>query len=256
MNVKVFRPHIDDVERLSFGKGAKKQRGTGSRSVCHRLNQDERKLYDLAKQAGYLTVRGTGYRKERKGSPLCNIYRQRCDAQEELCVIVKKNTVEDTVVIDFSTLRVGNDEAFVQSILVNVFQAKYPDLYWSVVKQNQADADIYASNDHRIVRRTLSKTSVVFPIDWDAVRTKPIWGVNERLITVTCDRDVAKALALDVLKESHNFDLSVATDSTNESQSFDDQKMIIEKAEIAPQKDMDSVNGDSDCDSSIDWDDI
>lgn len=47
---KVFRPHLDDVERLSYGKGAKKQRGTGSKYHCHRLNQEERKLFELAKK--------------------------------------------------------------------------------------------------------------------------------------------------------------------------------------------------------------
>lgn len=56
---KVFRPNLDNVESLSFGKGAKRNRGMGSRYVCHRLNIDERTCYELAKKAGYLTVRGT-----------------------------------------------------------------------------------------------------------------------------------------------------------------------------------------------------
>lgn len=34
------RPTLDDVERISYGQGAKK-RGTGSRQVPHRLNGDE-----------------------------------------------------------------------------------------------------------------------------------------------------------------------------------------------------------------------
>lgn len=37
------RPSLDDVERLSRGQAAKK-RGTGSRGVCHRLNESERKV--------------------------------------------------------------------------------------------------------------------------------------------------------------------------------------------------------------------
>jgi hypothetical protein len=253
MKVKVFRPHLDDVERLSYGKGAKKQRGTGSRSVCHRLNQEERKLYDLARQAGYLTIRGTGYRKERKGSPLCNIYRQRCDAREELCVMVKKSTIEDTVMIDFSTLRVKDDATFVQTILENVFQSKYPDLYLSVTEQIRAEMEIYASNENNTVFRALSKTSVAFPIDWDAVKTKPIWGVNERLITVACERDVAKALAMDILKESLNFDPSLF-ELSYVSENLDDQPINVEQAEINPEEVAGSVDGDSDCD--IDWDDI
>lgn len=40
------RPSLDDVERLSRGQAAKK-RGTGSRGVCHRLNESERKVRTL-----------------------------------------------------------------------------------------------------------------------------------------------------------------------------------------------------------------
>mmetsp|Transcript_6772 Transcript_6772/g.9885 ORF Transcript_6772/g.9885 Transcript_6772/m.9885 type:complete len:222 (+) Transcript_6772:66-731(+) len=187
MKNKVFRPNLDDVERLSFGKGAKKQRGTGSRYVCHRLNNEERKLYERAKQAGYLTVRGTGYRKERKGSPVCNTYRQRCDALEELCIIIEKRTEQDTVVIDFSTLRVRDDNQFLSLLLENVLKNKYPDLYLNV-KNNDAN------------------TVFQKPINWDAVRTKPIWGIDERAIALNCARDIAKLLVLDILKESSSFD--------------------------------------------------
>lgn len=67
-----FRPSLDDVERISKGEAqtvavlsrlhaqniccthpagdGAKRRGTGSRQVPHRLNADERKQYDLAKQ--------------------------------------------------------------------------------------------------------------------------------------------------------------------------------------------------------------
>jgi hypothetical protein len=252
MKVKVFRPHLDDVESLSYGKGAKKQRGTGSRSVCHRLNKDERKLYELAKQAGYLTVRGTGYRKERKGSPLCNIYRQRCDALEEICVIIEKRTEEDMVVIDLSTLRVKNDSTFLSLILENVLKGKYPDLYLDADSNVSFKDDV--SNGAR--RKFVSKSSVTNPIDWEVVKTKPIWGVNERLITVTCARDVAKALAIDVLKESKNFDVSEMSemDELKEQRSSDDE--IIKAAQIDGDEKATIIRQDVDDDSSIDWDDI
>lgn len=96
MRAKVFRPHLDDVERLSHGKGVTKQRGTGSKYVCHRLNRDERRFYEHAKQVSFLTVKGTGYRKERKGSPLQNIWRQRCDALAIVYVCIEKHSSEDT----------------------------------------------------------------------------------------------------------------------------------------------------------------
>lgn len=73
------RPSLDDVERISRGQAAKK-RGTGSRAVPHRLNEMERKEWEVAKKRRYLALRGTGWRKERGDSPLANIYRQLCDA--------------------------------------------------------------------------------------------------------------------------------------------------------------------------------
>ncbi|CAM9867668.1 unnamed protein product [Ascophyllum nodosum] len=103
------RPTLDDVERLSMGQAAKK-RGTGSRRVCHRLNESERKAYDLAKKKGYVVLRGTGYRKERKGSPLLNTFRQFCDAKATPCISVLTGLGPDSsdeVEIDFSPLRVS-----------------------------------------------------------------------------------------------------------------------------------------------------
>ena len=44
--------------------------------------------FDLAKKQGYVVLRGTGYRKARKGSPLLNIYRQFCDAKATTCTSV------------------------------------------------------------------------------------------------------------------------------------------------------------------------
>jgi hypothetical protein len=230
MKSKVFRPFLDDVERLSYGKGAKKQRGTGSRFVCHRLNRDERKLFELAKKASFLTVRGTGYRKERKGSPLCNIFRQRCDALEEICVIVEKRSDLDTVVIDFSTLRVSDDTPFISLVLNNVLKAKYPDLYELVMKDKDGEGDSAAS------------TVIPARINWEAVKTKPIWDVDDRVIAVSCDRGVAKSLAMDVLKESSNF----MFDDIHNEEIIEDNR--DEDADISSTTTAD--------DDNIDWNDI
>lgn len=102
------RPSLDDVERISKGQAAKK-RGTGSRGVPHRLNEAERKEWDLAKKRRFLLLRGSGWRKERGDSPLANIYRQFCDSQDILCVTVSRgigNPPIDEVIIDFSPLRI------------------------------------------------------------------------------------------------------------------------------------------------------
>jgi hypothetical protein len=103
----VWRPSLDDVQRISQGDAAR-HRGTGSRAVPHRLNAEERKQYDLAKAKGVLTIAGSGYRRERKGAPLANIYRQWCDARGQACVVLAKGpsaAAGDAVLVDLSVLR-------------------------------------------------------------------------------------------------------------------------------------------------------
>ena len=51
---EVWRPTLQDVESLSRGDAAK-ERGTGSRQIPHRLNADERKIYDIAKSKAWLS---------------------------------------------------------------------------------------------------------------------------------------------------------------------------------------------------------
>lgn len=231
MKAKVFRPHIDDVERLSYGKGAIKQRGTGSRYHCHRLNQEERRIFEHAKVSRFLTVKWNGYRKQRKGSPLQNIWRQRCDALATLAVCVEKRSTEDTVIIDFSTLRVWDDAPFVSMIVRNVLKAKYPDL-------------------HELVDASASSL-IQTPINWEETKTRPIWAIKERLLTIPCARDVAKSLAADFVRESTQFML----------QEFQHEKMVLEDtaASLAPKEVDDKgtlIGCDNSDDEGIDWDDI
>jgi hypothetical protein len=101
---------MQDVERISFGKPAK-QKGTGSRGVPHRLNQDERNLFDMARNKGYLEVFGSAWRSQRREAPLLNTYRGYCDAKAQPCIVVHKsnNGMEDRVVVDLSPLRFPSD---------------------------------------------------------------------------------------------------------------------------------------------------
>jgi hypothetical protein len=79
------------IVSISISKcGHVQKRGTGSRAVPHRLNSMERAEFDLAKQKLYVCVRGSGYRRERGDSPLCNIFRQRCDALAIPCVSIER----------------------------------------------------------------------------------------------------------------------------------------------------------------------
>jgi hypothetical protein len=106
-DVKVQRISKDDVERLSRGQPSKRK-GYGSRSVPHRLNDDERQELDRAARKGYLTLIGGGNRRTRKGSPLKNIHRQWCDARDCPQILLYKavgGKAIDEVVIDLSPLR-------------------------------------------------------------------------------------------------------------------------------------------------------
>ena len=104
------RPSIDDVERISKGKAARR-RGVGSRAVPHRLNAEERREWDFAKIRGFVELRGTGWRKERGDSPLANSFRNFCDASAMPYISIEKgigiNQLDD-VCIDFSTMRSTN----------------------------------------------------------------------------------------------------------------------------------------------------
>ena len=55
-----FRPTINDVERISWGKPAA-VKGTGSRGMPHRLNEEERQLFDQSRRKGFLEVAGADF---------------------------------------------------------------------------------------------------------------------------------------------------------------------------------------------------
>ena len=101
---EVWRPTTDDVDRISWGRPAKKK-GTGSRGVPHRLNSDERVLYDLARRKGFLEMAGSGWRKQRSDAPLANTYRSWCDAAAHACLVLHKGNPFDEIVLDLSPLR-------------------------------------------------------------------------------------------------------------------------------------------------------
>lgn len=99
------RPTKDDVERISWGKAAKK-RGTGSRGIPHRLNNDERKLYELAKGKGYVEMKGSGYRHERRDAPLVNTWSLWCGAVSRPAIVLHKPNL---VIVDFAPLKLDDE---------------------------------------------------------------------------------------------------------------------------------------------------
>ena len=101
----VWRPTFDDVDRISWGRPAKRK-GTGSRGTPHRLNEEERLLYDMARSKGFVEIAGSGWRRQRSDAPLCNTYRSWCDACAQPAIVLHKSSDGiDTVVLDISPLR-------------------------------------------------------------------------------------------------------------------------------------------------------
>ena len=183
-----IRPSLDDVERISRGQAAKK-RGVGSRGVPHRLNQAERKEWDLAKQRKYLMLRGTGWRKERKGSPLANIYRNYCDAVGIPSINVLRSlgisndqSVQDQVVIDFSPLRVKN-----VSESVEFCRSKAHQFDSLVQVEDESDINALGWNTEEIEA---------------AMHERAIWQIPVYSITATfSDRKASKAYAESVAEK-------------------------------------------------------
>jgi len=105
-----MRPSLADVERLARGLAATR-RGTGSRSVPHRLNTDEHQSFERAKQHGFAVVKGSGQRRERKSAPLLNTLRQRADALDRCMVWCQQGLLSDDTdvcCIDFSPRRLAD----------------------------------------------------------------------------------------------------------------------------------------------------
>jgi hypothetical protein len=104
------RPSKADVDALSRGDAAKR-RGTGSRQVPHRLNAEEATAFKVAQTKGYVAVAGTGFRKERKGAPLCNLWRQLSDVDGRCAILLLKTASSadptDVVVVDAAPLRLA-----------------------------------------------------------------------------------------------------------------------------------------------------
>lgn len=105
--VDIWRPTVNDVERISWGKPAKKK-GTGSRGVPHRLNEEERRLFEQARRKGFLEVAGSGWRSQRREAPLLNTYRSLCDARGQAVIVLHKGSAgtDDNLVVDISPLRI------------------------------------------------------------------------------------------------------------------------------------------------------
>lgn len=179
-----WRPTVNDVERISWGKPAKKK-GTGSRGVPHRLNSEERKLFDMARRHGFLQVPGSAWRSQRREAPLMNTFRSLCDARAQPSIVLHKqsNGIDD-VVVDLSPLR-------------------NPTLFQSVAEECLAlhsDGEIVES---LVSEHNTSDTDAVSAVAEDAADpwgTCPIYQLPSYCITWELPRSNAKALGKSLAK--------------------------------------------------------
>lgn len=197
----VGRATLDDVERIARGDAARR-RGTGSRAVPHRLDETERVAWDLAKAAGYLTLTGSGNRRERKGSPLANSWRQRCDALAHPAVVLHRGA-PDRVVVDASPLRCPAGGAALGAARAACLAAAAAHAGASMVPGAMpAGADGWSSGGDAAPASDEEESGegadAATAVDGDALQgSLAIWALPSRTMEWECaSREEAKALAV------------------------------------------------------------
>ena len=185
----------DDVDAISWGRRAK-TRGVGSRGVPHRLNGDERTMYDIARNKGFVELRGSGWRKERADSPLRNTYRSWCDAVAVPAIFLHKGAEGvDEVVVDLTPLR--SPQAYplaAESCLEvaadgRVEPAAPRDLAWMELSAlHEAEASTNQQEEYKTADDNL-------PVEEEAYRREPIYRLPMYTVSWLRPRSEAKALA-------------------------------------------------------------
>ncbi|KAG7342226.1 hypothetical protein IV203_007318 [Nitzschia inconspicua] len=195
----IWRPDVNDVERISFGKPSKKK-GTGSRGVPHRLNLDERFLFDKARRKGFLEVEGSGWRAQRRDAPLLNTYRSLCDARGQASIVLHKgNTGIDELVVDISPLR--NPRTFHQVAKICVQQQEGGEI---VFDGSALDDD---KSDEEDLSLTLSIVDQNVTSPWE---TRPIYQLPPYCISWELPRSDAKVLGKKMAKLFDTIEENVA----------------------------------------------
>lgn len=221
-----WRPTVSDVERISWGLPAKKK-GTGSRGVPHRLSNhaEERILFDLARRDGFLQVKGTAWRSQRRDAPLLNTYRSLCDARAQVAIVLHKGTstttasasagagangmILDQVVLDLSPLRLS--KASLQYVATKILEEGYDGQKGGGrILETQVDgtdddnvelaAEAIQSNLRQVDEDESSEDTagdddlLMEDATSDAVRTRPIYQLAPYCVQWELPRPDAKAL--------------------------------------------------------------
>ena len=196
---KCWRPDVQDVERISWGKPAKKK-GTGSRGVPHRLNADERQLFDQARRKGMLEIGGSGWRSQRRDAPLLNTYRSLCDARGQACIVLHKDsTGEDELVVDLSPLRLP--QTFDEVATACLAYSEIPGIIEAGVSPPTNDEDEDAEDNERGEEREdeVEGRSQALSEE-DPFESRPIYQLPPYNIAWTLNRSEAKSLGKKMAK--------------------------------------------------------
>jgi hypothetical protein len=195
-----WRPTVNDVDRISWGKPAKKK-GTGSRGVPHRLNQDERDSFDRARRKGFLEVNGSAWRAERRGAPLLNSYRSLCDAHGQACIVLHKgNDGSDHIVLDLSPLRLP--ERFASVAQTCEAAMGIPALIESAENDMQTEEE---ANNTKEDSGEIEDQELEDP--WE---TRPIYQLSPFYVAWELPRSEAKATGKKLANMFHTMELQAA----------------------------------------------
>ena len=187
-----WRPTIDDVDRISWGRNAKKK-GTGSRGVPHRLNDEERTLYDFARRKGFVEIAGSGWRKQRSASPLVNTFRSWCDARGVPAIYIHKSRdgLDDELVVDLSPLRTPLTFQDAAAYCMAEASGGVVELEGSaIVEDESSDAALEAQADDADAVALIDVTQLA-----DAYASEPIYRLPMYAVSWVTTRAEAKQLA-------------------------------------------------------------
>ena len=150
----------------------------------HRLDRDERLLFDQARRRGFLEISGSGWRSQRRDAPLLNTYRSLCDARGRASIVLHKGrTGMDEIVVDLSPLRLPETFAAVAGACAD-FTGLLPAVAGTSAREDDASGE--AGEGEKALEVDQGGED-----PWDE---RPIYHLSPYLVSWELQRSDAKAL--------------------------------------------------------------
>ncbi|KAL7542969.1 hypothetical protein ACHAXR_012266 [Thalassiosira sp. AJA248-18] len=171
-----------------------KKKGTGSRGVPHRLNEEERRAFDQARRQGFLQVTGSSWRSQRRDAPLLNSYRSLMDARARPMIVLHKLSPNasggvdnvDRLVVDLSPLRLPEEFEQLDRDLTQRILANFDVESHRIDSEDDGEDEI---DDTTIILE--SSTSDDADDDWE---TRPIYQLSPYSLTWEVSRQQGKQI--------------------------------------------------------------